>query len=323
MRKIYGCLLAVMTLWMSGCTATIGNLQEYEAAPMSEAEFMPSAQEMNDVNTKVLFIRLNNGGSDTAQRANLAQTLNTALISALASGGGIELIDRAMDVTLSDEIKLHELHRDTPAAENSVRLASYALKGEISSATFATRYVKARVWYDKKGKLHRSQPYYVYTSRVEGILGIYAVPSMRLLKNFDFYGSSSHSKASRYAQRFNAALVQQAGRSAIGRVRQQLQHFLSPKGYVLYKRIRDDEAIYEVSLGHNEGLSMGDDVNLYRKYRFHNPITDKSEIREKVIAAGSVSEKIDAHSAWIILQSIEAGYEVRLGDVIRKTYDNW
>ncbi len=318
----YGWMLTVM-VFMSGCTATIGDFQKYEAAPMRDAEFMPTAQEMRDAKTKVLFVRLNNGSSATAQRANLAQTLNTALISALASGGGIELIDRTIDVTLSDEIKLHELNNDSADSEDDIRLASYALKGEISSAVFAVRYVKARVWYDKKGKVHRSPAYYVYTSRVNGILGVYAVPSMRLLKSFDFYGSSSYSKASRYAQRFDAALLQQAGRHAIQDVSRKLQRFFSPKGYVLYKRIYDGDTIYEVTLGSDEGLQTGDDVKIYRKYRFHNPITNVSEVREKVIATGSVSEIIQAHSAWIILKSIQLGYEIRLGDYMKKTYDSW
>ncbi len=312
-----------LLLLFSGCSSTIGNLQEYMPAPLRKTEFMPSNEALHQAKTKVILVRLNNGGNKVAQRANLAQVLNTSLIGILSSDGSVELIDRSVDARLNDEIKLHEFSRQEEDVTSALRLASYAVKGDIATATFASRYVKARVWYDKKGTVHRTPAYFVYTARVNGVLSVYEIPSMKLLKSFEFYGNSSYTKESRYPERFNAELVQQAGRNGIYNVQMKLKRLFAPKGYILYKRVRDDRVIYEVSLGALDGLQEGDDVTIFRKERFRNPISNEERLREIIIASGHVSEIVHPHSAWIILDEMQAGYDIRLGDYMKKRYSSW
>lgn len=323
MQSILSALMLGAVVLFSGCSSTIGNLQEYAPSPLRQTEFMPSKEELKQAKTKVILVRLNNGSSKVAQRADLAQILNTSLISMLSSDGSVELIDRSVDARLDEEIKLHEFSSESRGATSGLRLASYALKGDIAGATFASRYIKARVWYDKKGKAHRTPAYFVYSARVDGVLSVYELPSMKLLKSFEFHGSSSYTKESRYRQRFNAELVQQAGRNAMSNVQIKLKRFFAPKGYVLYKRVREDETIYEVSLGKADGLREGDTVTIYRKERFHNPLSNEEQVREIAIASGDVSEIVHPHTAWIILDEVHAGYEVRLGDYIKKRYSSW
>ncbi len=323
MRSILFIVTLGAALLFSGCSSTIGNLQEYAPSPLRKTEFMPSKEELRQAKTKVMLVRLNNGGSEVAKRADLAQVLNASLVSMLSSDGSVELIDRSVDARLDEEIKLHEFSGESRNNKSILRLASYALKGDIAGATFASRYIKARVWYDKKGKAHRTPAYFVYSARVDGVLSVYEIPSMRLLKSFEFHGSSSYTKESRYRERFNAELVQQAGRNAMSTVQTKLKRFFAPKGYILYKRVREDEAIYEVSLGQADGLHEGDEVRIYRKERFHNPLSNEEQVREIAIASGNVSEIIHPHSAWIILDEVHAGYEIRLGDYIKKRYSRW
>ncbi len=323
MRSILLKVLLGGVLFFSGCSSTIGNLQEYAPSPLRKTEFMPSKEELQQAKIKVLLVRVDNGRSEVAQRADLAQILHTSLMSMLSSDGSVELIDRSVDARLDEEIKLHEFSRESPASKSVLRLASYAVKSEIAGATFASRYIKARVWYDKKGKVHRTPAYFVYSARVDGVLSVYEIPSMKLVKSFEFHGSSSYTKESRYRQRFNAELVQQAGRNAMSSVQTKLQRFFAPKGYILYKRVREDETIYEVTLGQSDGLREGDTVTIYRKERFHNPISNEEQVREIVIASGSVSEIVHPHSAWIILDEVHAGYDIRLGDYIKKRYSSW
>lgn len=307
---------------LSGCAAKIGDLNKYAPTPMRDTEVMPSSSEMKEAKTKVILIKMKNGSVRNAREANLAQTLNAALLNALSGDGSVEVIDREIDSYLSSEVKFSELSSEKDIYSDDMRIASYAIRGEISSASFSSRYVAEDVWYDKKGKAHYEPAYYVYTAAVEGILNIYEIPSMRILKTIKLYGSDSYSEEARRQKRFDAALIQKAGKSALRSGRRQFKNFFAPKGYILRKRVDDDEQIFEVTLGGAEGLYHGNDVRIYRKQYIENPISQEKKIQEIVIAKGTVSEIIHEHNAWIIIDEddVNSGYEVRLGDYIKKRH---
>ncbi len=310
----------IFSLLLGGCASKIGDLSKYEQTPMRDAEFMPNGAEMKHVKTKVVFIKMDNGRISNAIDADLAQTMNAALVSELTGGGGVEIIDREIDSYLSSEVKLAELSSESDIYGDNMRVASHAIKGEISGANFSSRYVAENVWYDKKGKAHYEPPYYVYTASVEGLLNIYEIPSMQLIKSVRMRGSDSYSEESRYKKRYDPELIQKAGRSAIRMARRQFKNFFAPKGYVLYKRTDGDEQIFKVSLGISEGLHHGNSVRVYRKEKVMNPISKESDVQEIVIAEGSVSEIIQPHNAWIIIDEVYSGYEIRLGDYIKERH---
>jgi hypothetical protein len=312
--------MTALLLLLSGCVAKIGDLNEYTPTPLRDTEFMPDKKELKHPKTKVVLLRMKNGILKNARDANLAQSMNATLLGALTSDGSVEVIDRDIDAYLSSEVKFSELSSQEDIYGDDDRIASYAIKGEISGASFSSRYVPEIVWYDKKGKAYYEPPYYVYTARVEGILTIYEIPSMRVIKSVNMYGHNSYSEESRYKKRFDAALMKKAGNSAIYSARRQFKNFFAPKGYILYKRVDGDDEIYEVSLGSSEGLHHGDDIRVYRKQRFANPITHEEEIDDIVIAQGNVSEIIHSHNAWIIIDEVHSGYEIRLGDYIKKRH---
>jgi hypothetical protein len=323
LKHVFSVAFVMAMMMFSGCAAKIGDLQKYVHSPMRDAEFMPSSSDMKEVKTKVILIKMQNGSVENAHDADLAQTLNAALLSELTSDGSVEVIDREIDSYLSSEVKFSELSAKEDIYKDEFRIASFAIKGEISAATFSSRYVAEQIWYDKKGKSHYEPPYFVYSAHVEGVVNIYEIPSMRVLKSVALRGSESYSEESYRVKRFDAALIQKAGRDAIYGARRQLKNFFAPKGYVLFKRVNDDEQIYEVSLGSAEGLHHGDAVQVYRKHNFLNPITQEENIKEIVIAKGSVSEIIHPHNAWIIIDEVSAGFEIRLGDYIKERHSSW
>ena len=320
MRIVSLVSIAILSLLLGGCAAKIGDLNEYVQTPMRDTEFMPNSAEMKNVKTKVILIKMKNGRIANATDANLAQTMNASLISELTGGGGVEIIDREIDSYLSSEVKLAELSSESDIYGDDMRIATHAIKGEISGASFSSRYVPQNVWYDKKGKAHYEPPYYVYTARVDGLLNIYEIPSMRVIKSMKMYGKDSYSEESQYKKRYDPELIQKAGRSAIRMVRRHFKNFFAPKGYILYKRTDGDEQIFKVSLGIAEGLHHGNDVKVYRKQNETNPISKENFIQEIVIAKGSVSEIIQSHNAWIIIDEVNPGYEIRLGDYIKEQH---
>ncbi len=237
--------------------------------------------------------------------------------------GTVEILDRTIADKFEDEIRLSEMSNADATNDIDLTAAKYAISGSLSNAHFASTFIQARRWIDKEGKTHYIPAHYIYKASVSGILKIYAIPSMKILKTIEFSDNVTRSEDSRFYGHQHypsdvSGMLLTAGASAIHATRHTFKNYLAPKGYIMEQRIHDDERIVQVSIGKADGLVTGNEVDVYTTVSSINPFTDEQEIQSYKIATGIVSDQLSEHRAWIILEDYTQ--EPKLGDYIKAVY---
>lgn len=324
MKKILSLALSFSAaLLFSGCGSAIGNLHSFSPVPLQKTEFMPTREEVKSGRSKIVMFKIDDGGFDAGKRANVGESLYVEIARILTQGGTVEILDRNVADKLEDEIRLAELSGKMNMEDDALAVARYAVAAEISNASFSSRYIAASSWYDKKGILHVIPAHYIYTASLSGLIKIYAIPSMKLLKTIELNDNKSRRENSRFLQKgqqFDAGLINGAARDAVYAARIELKNFFAPKGYIMEKRTDGSQSIFQVTIGRLHGLGQGDDVNIYTLASMTNPLTGENDIVESLIATGKVSEQITDTRAWIILDEEDPLRPVHLGDYVKVEY---
>lgn len=320
-RSITSFLL--MLLFLGGCGASIDSLEAFAPVPLENSAFMPTKEEIKSGKTKVVLTPIDDRKFTLAQRANLGQSLYVELQRELSTSGTVEILDRDVSQKFENEIRLSELNQASQMSEVDLSVAKYAISGSLSNAQFVSRFVQTQRWQDNEGKVHVIPAHYIYTASVSGILKIYAIPSMKVLKTIEFSDSARRSEDSNYrGDRYYPSdvggMLNQAGRSAIHSTRHDFKNYLAPKGYIMQQRSDGEKKIVQVNIGKADGLETGEEVDIYSIQSSTNPFTQEEEIESIKIAKGLVSDKLDAHRAWIIIE--EQSREIKLGDYIKANY---
>lgn len=312
-------------LLLSGCGANIGSIEAYVPIPLEKSDFMPSKEEIKGAKTKVVLTPIDDKNFRLAQKANLGQSLFVELEHELSSSGTVEVLDREISKKFENEIRLSELDQDSQMSEVELSAAKYAISGSLSNAQFISRFTQALRYQDKEGKVYVIPAYYKYTASVDGILKIYSIPSMKVVKTIKFSESTSRREDSKFyghnhRPQDTAGMINKAGKYAIHSTRHEFKNFLAPKGYVMEQRNDGDEIIVQVTIGSADGLKTGEEVSLYSVKSTINPLTDEEEIHDVKIASGTISNKITAHRAWIIIE--DKIQDIKIGDYIKAYYSN-
>ena len=308
---------------LSGCSATIDSIEEYTPVPLERSDFMPTKEEIKSGKTKVVLTRIDDKHFKLAQRANLGQSLYIELERELSASGTVEILDRQIAEKFEDEIRLSELSEVSQTDEIELSVAKYAISGSLSNAQFTSRFVQTQRWVDKEGRTLIIPAHYNYQAYVSGILKIYSIPSMKVLKTIEFSDYTRRSEdSSYYGDSYYPAdvsgMLNRAGRSAIHSTRHEFKNFLAPKGYVMEQRTDGSTSIVRVSIGSLDGLKTGEKVQIFTSESTINPLTEEEEIQDIKIADGIVSNKLDEHRAWIIID--ESTRAIKLGDYIKARY---
>lgn len=316
-------LLTLTLLILSGCGASIDSIEAFSPIPLEKSPFMPSKEEIKSGKTKIVLTPIDDSNFKLAQQANLGQSLYVELERELSASGTVEILDREIAQKFENEIRLSEMSADSQMSDIELSAAKYAISGSLSNARFSSRFTQTQRWRDKEGKLHIIPAHYTYTASVSGILKIYAIPSMKVLKTIEFSDNTSRREDSRfYGNRHYpfdvSGMLNKAGKDAIHSTRHIFKNYLAPKGYIMEQRSDGDDEIVKVSIGSADGLEKGDEVEIYTIQSTINPFTDEPEIQSVKIADGLVSNKITPHRAWIILEN--KTQELKIGDYIKASY---
>ena len=313
----------ISLLLFSGCGATIDSIEAFTPIPLEKSAFMPSKEEIKSGKTKVVLTRIDDRNFQLAQQANLGQSLLVELERELSQSGTVEILDRDISRKFENEIRLSELNEDSQMSELELSVAKYAISGSLSNAQFTSRFTQTMRWQDKEGKIHVIPAHYSYTASVSGILKVYAIPSMKILKTIEFSDNTSRREDSRFFGNNHypsdtSGMINKAGRSAIHSTRHDFKNFLAPKGYIMEQRDDGGTSIVHVSIGSADGLETGEDVEIFTVHSSINPFTDEQEIQSVKIADGIISNKLTEHRAWIIIK--DKTQEIKLGDYIKAKY---
>lgn len=315
--------LSITLLLLSGCGASIDSIEAYTPIPLEKSPYMPTKDEIKSGKTKVVLTPINDKKFSLAQKANLGQSLYVELERELSTSGTVEVLDRDISQKFENEIRLSELDEASQMSEIDLSVAKYAISGSLSNAQFTSSFVQTQRWQDKEGKTYVIPAHYNYKASVSGILKIYAIPSMKILKTIEFSDYVTRSEDSKfYGDRHYpsdvSGMINQAGRSAVHSTRNTFKNFLAPKGYIMEQRSDGEQTIVHVNIGKADGLVTGNEVDIYSVRSSTNPFTEEEEIQNVKIAKGIISDKLSEHRAWIILE--EHSQEIKLGDYIKANY---
>ena len=146
---------------------------------------------------------------------------------------------------------------------------------------------------------------------------IYAMPEMEILGIINFEDNKTRSEDTQNSyspKKRDDNLMFDATSDGIDQIKNEIQNFFTPKGYILRGRTDGKKFIFETTLGADK-VKEGLDVDIYTIKIDKNPITNKIEKIESQIAKGKVSEKIDSNRSWIIVK--QYGENIRVGDYIK------
>jgi len=323
MFKQFSLFLIILSI-LTGCGASIDSIETYTPVPLERAPFMPTKEEIKTGKTKVVLTPIDDRNFKLAQRANLGQSLYIELDKELSTSGTVEVLDRHIAQKFDEEIKLSELGQESQMDEVELSVAKFAISGSLSNVQFISRYTQRQIYTDKKGKQYVTPAHYNYTAAVSGILKVYSIPSMKVLKTIEFSDSVGRREDSRFFGNNHipidaSGMINRAGRDAIHSTRHAFKNFLAPKGYIMkLRQLDEDEQIVQISIGSLDGLEVGNEVHIYSTISSENPLTEEIEIETIKIADGIVSDKLSEHRAWIIIE--ERTRPIKLGDYVKAKY---
>ncbi|EGJ51820.1 hypothetical protein V6C53_11215 [Desulfocurvibacter africanus] len=318
--RLFLVLSLLLCFSVAGCAPTIANLGEYHAAQLSPADFMPAPEQLKSAKVKVVVFPLTDGNIDLAKKANLS-TVAAGEVENQLAGGMVELVDRNNAAKLQQEVMLSEINNQ--GAYNGPEVADFAITGNVDKATFGYTYDEAYTTRDKKGNSYYHPAQFNYKANVSGKIKIIQLPSLKVVKTITFADSVStsedaHGRAP--TQDSGTPLVAKAATDAIHSARIELKNYFAKKGYVLEKRSKDDEAIYKINLGTEDGLKTNDVCQIYTINKTVNAITQEESTEELLLGEGKVSNQIGANYSWLIIEDADMQSPVRLGDYVKAKY---
>lgn len=312
-------LMSVFTL-LAGCSTTIKDIGAYRAAPMSEADILPSQEQIETRRTKIVIFE----ADDTAvtNRNINAGRVMTRTMEEKLSEGGVEVIDRNLAPKMRDEITLAEAKGAGNYSGPAV--ANFAVRAVIGNADYSNRFYQRTTYCDPKTRKCYSTPEHcIHSAKMTGSIRIYEIPSLRLIETINVSGSSSLRTETPHCDRSServSELVLKAVEDGVRGSRTELQNLFAPKGYVVEKRVYDGKVIFKVQFGKSQGAKSQDKLNFYTLRKEENAFTKKVDFEEVKIMEGTISDLVFAEYCWVVPESQEKAKQIRLGDYVKIEY---
>ena len=318
--------LSIAALLLGGCgpSLNIKNLDDLIPEQMEKAVPAPTKTELATGRPKIVIANFLDPEDEDIKKLSLLSGLAremTGNTETYLSEVGVTIIDRNEAPSLLNEVQLSEM-QGKAGQYNGPLVAQYAIIGRINSITTATEFQEGKSYKNKKGETIRIPPKCRYKANVTGILRIYIVPELRIVKTIQLNQDSSNTEDSRGSCNQNPLgftnLIQQAGQQAVKSSRILFQNFFTPKGYILEKRVNHKEKLsyFKINIGKKRGLKKGLKVEVYNKISDTNPLTGEVTLEERNIATAYVTNKIGAKYAWILIEDIDMAKRVKLGNYI-------
>ncbi len=321
---------------LTSCAPTIKDLNKYQKQFLTKTEYMPSEDALANKPPKVVVFALDENSNQVATQAQLGNTIANNVENILAKNRLAELVDRNASAKLQKELALAEMNKT--GSYKGPKVADYAISGTISNAGFTSKYSKGSIYYSPSAGWVSIPPNFKYSSDVSGNLKIYELPSLTVVEAIEFKGRKTRTENVRQdggislgalqiggqeaegTQR-DDSLVRKAGEDAVDDIKISIQNSFAKKGYILEKRIYKDQSIFKISIGSLDGIKHGDKFEVTGQFEVENAITNKTEIERRIITTGTVTDKIDPKTCWVIVDDSDLANSIRLGDSVKMKYE--
>lgn len=330
-------LYLFLLLFTISCTTTIRNFDDYQKQFLPKTAFMPSKDNLSGEEPKIVVFALDENENKIAESAKLGESMANDIENILSKNNLGQIVDRKAALKLEKEIALAEMKK-TGSYKGPI-IADYAISGAISNAGFTSKY-SAGFFYPnpRTGDIITVPPKYTYSTDVNGNLKIYELPSLTVVQTIEFSNNKSRSENAAQdgglslgslqvgGKKVEAAknddnLMRKTANEAVSDIEVDIKNFFAKKGYILEKRVYGKKAIFKISLGIIDGLKQGDKFEIIGKYENQNDLTEESEIERRIITTGTVTDRIDPKTSWVVIDDIKKLDSIRLGDAVKITYE--
>lgn len=307
-------------LLLNGCMATKVDLAKFRDADLQEAEIMPSRDQLNSQRTKIVVFEPAEDNLPSIRGAAVAASFAKAVEQEL-SAAGAEIVDRNLALKLSDELRLAESKGS--GSYSGPEVAQFAIRTKLTSGEYGARYEEASQYTDKKGKTHTTPASYSHRAQVRGSVGVYELPSLRLLTLIAVEGVSTASDPVTGANAATgASMLRAAAEIAVRKSGHELKNLFAPKGYVVERRVDgENKSIFKVLMGRVQGVKGEDKVVILSLRRKTNALTGKEQLDEVPVVEAQVSDQLTDAESWVVPEDKVAATRVRLGDFVRVKYE--
>ena len=330
-------LLITSCTIIASCAPTVKNFEKYQKQFLPKTGFMPSKENLEGKSPKIAVFALDENDHQVAIQAQLGNAIANNVENILAKDRLAELVDRKATTKLQKEISLAEMNKT--GSYKGPQVADYAISGTISNAGFISKYSNGSLYYTPRTGLITIPPRFTYSSDVAGNLKIYELPSLAIVEAIEFSGKKTRTENVQQkggvslgslqiggeqvkgADR-DDSLVRKAGEDAIENVKVAVKNFFAKKGYILEGRTYDKKTIFKISLGSLDGIKHGDKFEISGQYETENAITNQNDVERRIITTGTVTDKIDPKTCWVIVDDNNQINAVRLGDAVKMKYKN-
>jgi hypothetical protein len=308
---------------LAGCATGVGTdaFIDFTPAPMSNAAFMPKDSALQFERIKVVVFDAEGNSNYLARDAELGSTLGKAIESNIGAAGA-EIVDDALASKLRDVLRNTDLNARVTYAGPAV--AKFAIRSVVTGASYGAAYVPASSYTDKKGRTNVTPATYSHVAEVSTDIRIYELPSLKLMRTIGAKGEATFSDPRTPSNATTArGLVQAAGQNAVEKASAELRKEFAATGYVVAKKSNSKIAIFNVTLGSQNGLKPGSRVHILALQPADSGLSRKADATEEVLVArGKVTEMVDRASAWIQLDDEVKADQIQRGLRVRPDYES-
>ena len=329
-------LLIITSTLLTGCTggSNIKDINAFDRRPLVKTSIMPTKAQINGAKTRVIVLNIDDESVDIAKKSKLGTVIRNKTESLLFDAG-VDVVDRNLALSLKKEIQLAEVKGDY--SYKGPQIADFSVTGKIITTNFTQRYSAPSKWTDKKGKVHYVPAKCHYKVSMEATLKIHSLPSLNLVdtisitdsenKTQDLSGISfrqfyANKQCPKYSDAQLNSLIAASGSDAVIESKVQLKNNFSPRGYITEHRVNDDKSIFKISMGRIAGVKEGQEVNIIQMFNNENELTGETNIEERKLSGGAVSNIVGEKYAWIVIDENEKANRVRLGDTVKVHFED-
>lgn len=320
-RLLAPCVL-LPALLMGGCLSnpvSKSDYAEYKSAPIGDAETLPGESALKGERTKVIVLNAEEGSDPLIRNTKVGTTLTHSVAGVLGSGT-VEIVDNNLDPKLAEALRIAESKGAT--GYNGPKLADFAIKVVVNSATYGAPYQKESSYFDKKAKKQVivSAAGYYHAAAVAATVRIYELPSLKLVNTVKVEAKSSQFDPTRGADSGTGTLlITKAAAEAPVNQRNNLLSEFASKGYVSARKSNGTKNIFFTTLGLTQGVKPGDAVQIYDVRRAEHTDLKGGEADEEevLVADGTVTENITGKGSWIYVSDEQKAKVIRRGNVVK------
>ncbi|HQS65715.1 MAG TPA: hypothetical protein PLM93_00830 [Sulfuricurvum sp.] len=172
-----------------------------------------------------------------------------------------------------------------------------------------------------KDESYYTDPYWIYFVNTAVVAELTTPDGQK--KFFQADNTPSYRVISNYKSEVGRSKYVQSLQGTLTKLLKQIANEVGPEGLVISKKVsieNDEEFIFMVNMGTNEGLKEGDKLLVSKELVFKDEVDGKIITNKVRIGTATVSDQITPRYAWMMMDDEDHNSAIEVGDIIRPRY---